>query len=406
MPEPTAQTVLDEMKIAHQALTEHVDKQIDELRTSGQESGDHKEVIDKINGDISEIRKQYDTLITKSQQPPGETASSNGKTDEEKELENRAFEKFLRWGKGEKGLSKMTPEEVRALSGSSDADGDALVPDAFETEIIMKAFDFSEVRPIANVGITGRDFVAQASIDKPIMAWGNRNLDVPQQDLNSGGSRLEIHDLVGLVLVHNNTLEDAEADIFAELSTPFAMAIDEMEDIAWSTGSGAGEPEGFQTNAAVQANVTNTGLAAALGDGTLANNGIDPLITSMQKLKRTYRRNSWWVFNSLTEGEIRKLKDLDGAYYWQPPVQAGMPATLLGKPIAISEGMPDVAANSFPIICADFFSGYKIRDRRGMTVQRLTERYAEKRQTGFLVTRRTGGQVILSEAFQSIKVAV
>jgi len=77
----------------------------------------------------------------------------------------------------------------------------------------------------------------------------------------------------------------------------------------------------------------------------------------------------------------------------------------MGRPVVNPEGMSDVAAGSYPAVFGDFRSGYKIRDRAGMTMTRLVERYAEYDQVGILIKKRTGGQVTLPEAFCPLKVA-
>jgi HK97 family phage major capsid protein len=109
--------------------------------------------------------------------------------------------------------------------------------------------------------------------------------------------------------------------------------------------------------------------------------------------------------NSTTEAVVRTLKDGTGRYLWEPGVQPGTPALLLGKPIVNPEGMVDIGANAYPIVFGDFMAGYKIRDRQGVTVQRLIERYAEYDQTGFLIKKRVGGMVTLAEAFAPVKIA-
>jgi HK97 family phage major capsid protein len=209
--------------------------------------------------------------------------------------------------------------------------------------------------------------------------------------------------LRALVLIHNNTLDDADANIWAELNGAFSRAIAEAEDTAFAAGSGVNQPQGVIADSRVQANFKLSGVADKLSDAN--NNGVDPLIGALYSLKKIYRRNATWALNSATEAEVRKLKDGDKNYLWQPPVQAGAPATLLGRPLINPEGMPDIAAGSFPIVIGDFRTGYAIRDRAGVTVQRLIERYAEYDQTGFLVKRRTGGQVVLPEAFACLKIA-
>jgi HK97 family phage major capsid protein len=261
----------------------------------------------------------------------------------------------------------------------------------------------AELRPICNVATTGRDAVFMPALQKPSVAWGTTNLAVSAQDLAAGGERIEIFDLRALVLIHNNTLDDTDANIWAELNDQFSMAIAEAEDVAFATGAGNSSPQGVIADSRVTANYVASGVAAAISDAN--NNGVDALITILHGLKKAYRSNATWAMNSTTEGAVRQLKDTNGQYLWQPPVQAGAAATLLGRPVVNPEGLPDIAANAFPIVLGDFRKGYKIRDRQGIVVQRLVERYAEYDQTGFLVKRRTGGQVVLPEAFACLKVA-
>jgi len=106
-----------------------------------------------------------------------------------------------------------------------------------------------------------------------------------------------------------------------------------------------------------------------------------------------------------TVGKIRKLKDNDGQYMWQPSLQAGQPSTLLGYPIVEAVDMPDVAANSYPIMFGDFRAAYMIVDRINIEVQRLVELYATQGLVGFLFRKRVDGQVILPEAVRKFKIA-
>lgn len=395
------QEVLDEMNKATFAMREYVDKKFEEVR-SGNSGAEAQAAIDRANAHITELRGMYDELLKRLQRPAGNTGSDQ-QADSETELRQNAFLKYIRFGAGETGRSMMSPEEVRALSSASDADGNFLVPTAWESQVLMQAYDEAELRPLVNVGSTGRDQVFMPALKKPVVAWGVTNLAVSPQELSAGGERITIHDLKALVLIHNNTLDDADANVWSELQTAFSAAIAEAEDDAFAVGDGVTGPQGVLTNKNVLANFTASGVAAALSDGT--HNGVDALIAALYKLKKTYRRRATWAMNSTTEGVVRTLKDTNGQYLWQPPVQAGAPATLLGRPVANPEGMPDIAAGAFPIAIGDFRSGYRVRDRAGISVQRLVERYAEYDQTGFLVKKRTGGKVVMPEAFQLIKIS-
>lgn len=395
---------LDELRQTHEQFKEKADRANEELKKRGEETAETREALAKINPVLDELKKSYEELRAEISRPSLETMRP-GQTRKDKESPEHTsgFEKYLRYGFGEIGRGMMTPEEVRALSGVSDEDGGILVPPTFENDVIVKAYDQAELRPICNVGTTGRDTVVFPALGKATVAWGTTSLAVSDQTLKAGNERMTIYDLRALVRTSNNTLEDAQADIASELNMMFSDAIAEAEDDAFAVGTSENTPQGVVAWADVQSNYTLSGVAAALSDST--HNGVDALIGALYTLMKTYRRNATWAFNSTTEAAIRKLKDDNGQYLWQPPVQASSPATLLGRPMVNPEGMADIGAGAFPIVVGDFRKGYKIRDRSGLVVKRLVERYAEYDQTGFLVKRRVGGMPVLAEAFACVKIA-
>lgn len=375
------------------------DTRLKEMETRSTATAETIEKVEKINDDITQMRETVAKLEKRLNRPRIETRSGDGREITEQEMEARnAFVEFCRRGAGD-----MNPELRNALSAASDSDGGFLIPPSFESEIIMEAYDMAEIRPFAQVAPTGRDMVYIGALSKPLVGWGRTNLAVTPQKLNAGVRRIQIFDLKALALIHNNTLDDSESDIVGELSAAFSLAVAEAEDDAFAAGAGADSPLGIVADTNVQANYVASQVAAALSDTTY--NGVDALIGCFYKPKKTYRRNGTWGFNSTTEAVIRKLKDGDKNYLWQPAVQAGEPATLLGKPVINPEGMPDIAAGAFPIFFGDIKAGYKIRDRAGMVVKRLAERYAEYDQTGFMIKKRVGGLVALAEAFACVKIA-
>lgn len=389
--------IFGEMRSAHEVFKEHVDTQLKELRDNGHVSTETTAALEKMSGIVTELRTNYEELIKQNQRP--KTIEGSVAISPEEEVRQAAFSKYIRQGMGESNT--MDEAERRSLSSTSDVDGGFLVPTTFESEIITLAFNDAEIRPLCNVAPTGRDTVQLAALSKPVVAWGTRNLAIDAQTLQAGGERIEIFDLKALTLIANNTLDDSLSDVWAEIRDMFSMAVAEAEDNAFSVGPGNAMPQGFLADARVQTNFIPSGVAGGINDGS--NNGVDALITMLQSLKKAYRRNSTWALNSTTEGLVRQLKDSNGQYLWQPPVQPGNPAILLGRPLINPEDMPDVAANSFSIALGDFRKGYKIRDRSGLTVQRLSEKYADYDQTGFIIKKRLGGQVTLPEAFVLLK---
>jgi HK97 family phage major capsid protein len=395
--------VADEMKSVFEQFKQKHTELETEVKKQGEATQETKNTLQKMNDSLDELKKfneRLDEVETKLNRPMIGEVEQKQITS----LQRKAFEKFLRYGSGESSKTTWHPDELKALSTLSDADGGFLVPADFETDVLKVAQNMAEIRPYANVGTTNRDKVQVGKItQRAVIGWGTESVAVSPQDLAFGLKDMPINEMTALVLVPNSTLEDSGADLFGELSLLFGEDMAAEEDNQFIVGSGVNRPEGILSNTDVQARYVASGVAAALTDGT--HNGVDVLIQAQYKLKKTYRANGTWAFNSSTEAVIRQLKDTTGQYLWQPPVQAGAPATLLGRPIINPEGAPDVAAGAFPIVFGDFRRGYRIRDRRGMTIQRLVERYAEYRQTGFLVTKRVGGQVVMSEAFVPVKIA-
>lgn len=389
-------SVFEQFKHKHSELEAEVKKQ-------GEATQETKNTLQKMNDNLDELKKvndRLDEVETKLNRPIIGEVEQKQLTP----LQRKAFEKFLRYGSGESSKTTWHPDEIKALSTLSDADGGFLVPADFETDVLKVAQNMAEVRPYANVGTTNRDKVQVGKItQRAVIGWGTESVAVSPQDLAFGLEDMPINEMTALVLVPNSTLEDSGADLFGELSLLFGEDMAAEEDNQFIVGNGVNRPEGILSNVDVQSRYIASGVAAALTDGT--HNGVDALIQAQYKLKKTYRANGTWAFNSTTESIIRQIKDTTGQYLWQPPVQAGAPATLLGRPIINPEGSPDIGANAYPIVFGDFRRGYRIRDRRGMTIQRLVERYAEYRQTGFLVTKRVGAQVVMAEAFVPVKIA-
>ena len=379
------------------------DRAIEEAETrNGKASAETVEKVDKANDAITEMRKEMVELEKRMGRPKIETAGGK-ETDPDAELRAAAFEKYIRHGVGETGQAMFTPDEKRALGGTSDADGGFLIPPDFESGIIMNAYEMAELRPVCQVGSTGRDVVMFGALSKPSVAWGRANIAVTPQDLSTGGERMSIFDLRALTLISNNTLDDSDANIIGEMTDAFSRAIAEAEDNGFAVGAGDDSPKGVGSDSRVQTNYTASGVSDALSDAT--NNGFDAMTDCFYSLKKTYRANGTWAMNSTTEAAVRKLKNGAGDYLWEVSPQVGGPFTILGKPVINPEGLPDIAANAYSIIFGDFNAGYKIRDRAGITVQRLVERYAEYDQTGFLIKKRVGGQVTLAEAFACVKIA-
>jgi HK97 family phage major capsid protein len=202
-------------------------------------------------------------------------------------------------------------------------------------------------------------------------------------------------------------LDDAAVDIEAWISSEVDVAFAEQESAAFVSGDGVNKPKGFLSYTAV-ADATwswgNLGYVATGAAGAFKATGpTDVLVDTIYSLKATRRQNANFMMNRRTQAALRKFKDADGNYLWQPPVLAGQPASLMGFPVAEAENMPDVAADALPIAFGDFRAGYLVVDRVGIRI--LRDPYSAKPYVLFYTTKRVGGGVQDFEAIKLVKFA-
>ena len=129
---------------------------------------------------------------------------------------------------------------------------------------------------------------------------------------------------------------------------------------------------------------------------------VDEIMDLFYSLKSPYRKNAVFVMNDSTVKAIRKLKDGNGQYLWQPSITAGQPDTILNRPVKTSAYVPTIAAGAKTIAFGDF-SYYWVADRQGRSFQRLNELYAATGQVGFKATQRVDGKLILHEAIKVLQ---
>ena len=200
-------------------------------------------------------------------------------------------------------------------------------------------------------------------------------------------------------------LDDAVVDLDQWISSEVEAAFAEQEGIAFVSGDGTNKPKGFLNYTKVaeaswawgQVGYVATGVAGALP----GSNPSDVLIETVYALKAGYRQNANWVMNRETQATIRKLKDADGNYLWQPPAAPGQKAMLMGFPLVEAEEMPDVATDATPVAFGDFARGYLVVDRTGVRV--LRDPYSAKPYVLFYTTKRVGGGIQDFDAIKLLK---
>ncbi len=279
------------------------------------------------------------------------------------------------------------------LSESVDADGGYLVPEEFERQIVAGLDEANVIRSLAKVITTHHERKIPIAVGHSVATWTAENAAFTESNPTFGQKQIDAFKLTDLIRVSVELLQDSEFDLESYIAAEFARAFGIAEEQAFCVGTGTNQPTGIFT-----ANGGTVGVTAAATNAVT----VDELISLIYALKSPYRKNAKFLMNDATVSILRKLKDLNGAYLWQPSVQAGQPDKLLGYDLYTSPYVPTVAAGALAIAFGDF-RNYWIGDRAGRTVQRLNELYATNGQIGYVSTERVDGKVILPEGIQILK---
>lgn len=282
------------------------------------------------------------------------------------------------------------------MSTVEDGDGGYLVPTEFERQIVMGLEEANILRSLAKTITTSAERKIPIAATHSIAQWTPENAAYTESNPTFSQKTIDAFKLTDLVKVSKELLQDSMFDLEAYLAQEFARAFGVAEEQAFCVGTGTGQP---------------TGIFLPTGGGTIGVTAssassitVDNVIDLVYALKSPYRRNAVFLMKDVTVSALRKLKDSNGVYLWQPSVQQGQPDRLLGYPIYTSPYVPGVEASALPIAFGDF-SNYWIADRMGRSVQRLNELYAGNGQVGFLATERVDGKVILAEGIQLLQMA-
>lgn len=284
------------------------------------------------------------------------------------------------------------PDVVNALQIGTDSEGGYLVPDEYERTLVEALEDENIFRQLAKVIQTSSgDRKIPVVATKGTASWIDEEGAIPESDDSFGQVSIGAYKLGTMIKVSDELLNDSVFDLESYISREFARRIGAKEEEAFFTGDGKGKPLGVLA----ATGGAQTGVTAASATAITA----DELMDLFYALKAPYRKKAVWVLNDSTIKAVRKLKDNNGQYLWQPSLVAGTPDTILGRPVKTSAYMPAIAAGAKTVAFGDF-TYYWIADRQGRSFKRLSELFAATGQVGFLATQRVDGRLILPEAIQ------
>lgn len=309
------------------------------------------------------------------------------------EKKGRATDEYTRafW----KHMRNRGDFEVRnALTIGIDSEGGYLVPDEFERTLIEALEEENIMRQLAKVITTSSgDKKIPVVASKGTAAWVDEEGAIPEDDDAFGQVSIGAYKVATMIKVSEELLNDSIFNLESYIAREFARRIGAKEEEAFLVGDGSGKPAGiFDDTHGGEIGVTTS----------TANIKMDEIFDLFYSLKSPYRKRATFITNDATVKEIRKLKDGQGQYLWQPSVKAGEPDTLLNRPVRTSAYVPTIEPGAKVIAFGDF-SYYWIADRQGRAFQRLSELYAATGQVGFRATQRVDGKLILKEAVKILK---
>jgi HK97 family phage major capsid protein len=329
-----------------------------------------------------ELSKPINQPITSKPTGTGEHKTGRA-TDEYKD----AFWKSMR--------NKSNFDVQNALKVGTDSEGGYLAPDEFERTLIEALEEENIFRSLAKVITTSSgDRKIPVVASKGTASWVDEEGLIPESDDSFGQVSIGAYKLATMIKVSEELLNDSVFNLQAYIAKEFARRIGAKEEEAFFVGDGTGKPTGiFNATGGAELGITSSSATAV---------SVDEIMDLFYSLRSPYRKNAVFVMNDATVKLIRKLKDGNGQYLWQPSIQAGQPDTILNRPVKTSAYVPTVATGAKTIAFGDF-GYYWVADRQGRSFQRLNELYAATGQVGFKGSQRVDGKLILPEAIKVLQ---
>lgn len=355
--------------------------------------------VDRINDEIGKLTAAIDDANAKL---GALTVSGGNEQPAQKGEYAKAFDRFVRRG-DEAGLeAALAAGPKAAMNVGTPEDGGYTAPTEWDRTIVDKLKIISPMRQIATVQtISGNGFSKLYNDRATASGWVGETAARPE---TTAAQFKEVKFNTGEIYANpaatQRLLDDSEINLenwlAGEVDTQFAQ----QEGIAFVSGNGTDKPKGLLTYTTAPSHPW--GAIPEVKSGKAADLTLDGLVDLVYDLPSERTPNARFTMNRKSQGAIRKIKDGNGNFIWQPGLVSGQPATILGFPVTEMAAMPDIAANAIPIVFGDF-SGYLVIDRMGIRI--LRDPYSNKPFVQFYTTKRVGGGVVDPTLFRYHKIA-
>lgn len=370
-----AKAFLDSKRDKDGLISEEDAKAYDEMEKKVHNYSLEIERLQKIEEMDKELSKPMsDAIVTKPMKVDDRLEKKGRARDEYKESMLTALRTNF------KKVSDILQEGV-------DADGGFLVPVEYDKRLIETLEEENIMRGLATKITTSGQHKINVAMSDPAAAWIEEGGALNFGDSKFAQVLLDAHKLHVAVKVTEELLYDNAFKLEDHILDAFGKALANAEEDAFLNGDGNGKP---------------TGIFNKKDGGTFLKEitaiKTDDLIDLVHSLKRSYRKKAAFIMNDKTIAQVRKLKDNNGAYIWQPSYQDGEPDRILGYPVKTSAFAPENA------IAFGDFSYYNIGDRGARSFKELTELFAGNGMIGFVAKERVDGKLVLKEAVQILPI--
>lgn len=365
------------------------------LETHRQENGTLKaeddEAYNRMENEISDLGKEISRLERQEamekelSKPVNSPLTSKPCTKEKEEKTGRKSEAYR--GAMLTAIRSNFKRVENILQEGVDADGGYLVPEEYDSRLIDVLEEENIMRGLATKITTAGEHRINIAATKPAASWIEEGKPLTFGDATFDQILLDAHKLHVAIKVTEELLYDSAFNLESYIITEFGKALANAEEDAFLNGDGKGKP---------------LGLFAKTGGGTVSSTlsaamKADDLLDFVYALKRPYRKKASFIINDKNLATIRKFKDNNGAYMWQPSYQTGEPDKILGYAVHTSPYVTEDA------ISFGDYSYYNIGDRGTRSIQELRELFAGNGMIGYVMKERVDGKLILPEAVQILK---
>lgn len=357
---------------------------------NGTLSAEDSATYDKMEAEINDLGKEISRLERAAEiekqlsQPTSDPITGNPGDclDKDKKKSGRASDEYRMAALA--ALRSNFKNVSNYLQEGVDADGGYLVPEEWDSRLIDVLDEENIMRRLSTIIRTSGLHRINLAANKPAAAWIEEGGELTWGDATFDQTTMDAYKLHVAIKVTEELLYDNAYNLEGYITTQFGKALANAEEDAFLNGDGSGKPTGLFTSATAFDSVD-----------TLDS---DSLISLVYALKRPYRKNASFIMNDATIAAIRKLKDNNGAYIWQPSYQAGEPDRVLGYAVHTSAYAPTTG------IAFGDYSYYNIGDRGTRSFAELRELFAGNGMIGYVAKERVDGKLLLPEAVQVLTI--